>query len=413
MFRLQHLLERDFEDARGASSSSENGKSLEEARGEVRRGIDVVEFAAGMPTLMLGGALEQVSRGVDTELFRHPIGVVAGDHAVQLPGDGAAVDGADSGRLRQRVHPQALAADAACRDAACRALRGSGRAAGRVQRRPRRRGSGERDLRPRAHPRRLVRRLGPGREAPSTRVRPQRRASGSRRSPARRTTSSSCRMPTSMPPCRACSPPPSRTRASAASRVRSALRSARSATSCPSASPAMAREARIGPGLDPESTITPVTTEQARERIAGYIALGEQEGARILVDGRRRGRRRLLPRPHDPRRVRPEMRVAQEEIFGPVLALERLDSLDEALDGDRAERVRQRERDLHPQRRRRTCLPSQGHGRNGRDKRPRAGLDGVLSPSRAGRARSTGISTRRAWTACVSSPRPRSSRARW
>ena len=51
MFRLQHLLERDFEDL-AAVVVQENGKSLDEARGEVRRGIDVVEFAAGMPTLM-------------------------------------------------------------------------------------------------------------------------------------------------------------------------------------------------------------------------------------------------------------------------------------------------------------------------------------------------------------------------
>src|SRR5262249_41926761 len=50
---------------------------VEGARGEVRRGIEVVECAAGMPRLMLGGALEQVSRGVDTELFHHPLGVVA------------------------------------------------------------------------------------------------------------------------------------------------------------------------------------------------------------------------------------------------------------------------------------------------------------------------------------------------
>ncbi len=76
MFRLQALLERDFEEL-SEIVVRENGKSLDEARGEVRRGIDVVEFAAGMPTLMMGGALEQVSRGVDTELFHHPLGAVA------------------------------------------------------------------------------------------------------------------------------------------------------------------------------------------------------------------------------------------------------------------------------------------------------------------------------------------------
>jgi malonate-semialdehyde dehydrogenase (acetylating)/methylmalonate-semialdehyde dehydrogenase len=95
----------------------------------------------------------------------------------------------------------------------------------------------------------------------------------------------------------------------------------------------LAREARIGPGLDPESTITPVTTEEARERIAGYIELGVEEGARLLVDGRATGPNGgffLGPTILD--EVRPEMRVAQEEIFGPVLSIERLDSLDDALE---------------------------------------------------------------------------------
>src|ERR671936_553407 len=76
MFRLQALYERDFEEL-SELVTLENGKAIDEARGEVRRGIDVIEFAAGMPTLMMGSALEQVSRGYDSELFRHPFGVVA------------------------------------------------------------------------------------------------------------------------------------------------------------------------------------------------------------------------------------------------------------------------------------------------------------------------------------------------
>jgi malonate-semialdehyde dehydrogenase (acetylating) / methylmalonate-semialdehyde dehydrogenase len=55
----------------------ENGKGIDEARGEVRRGMEVIEFAAGMPTLMSGQANEQVSRGIDTELFHTPLGAVA------------------------------------------------------------------------------------------------------------------------------------------------------------------------------------------------------------------------------------------------------------------------------------------------------------------------------------------------
>ncbi len=51
---------------------------MEEARGEVRRGIEVVEFACGMPTLMMGNVVEDAARGIDSELIRVPLGVVAG-----------------------------------------------------------------------------------------------------------------------------------------------------------------------------------------------------------------------------------------------------------------------------------------------------------------------------------------------
>jgi malonate-semialdehyde dehydrogenase (acetylating)/methylmalonate-semialdehyde dehydrogenase len=94
----------------------------------------------------------------------------------------------------------------------------------------------------------------------------------------------------------------------------------------------MAREAKIGPGLDPESSITPVTTPEARERIAQYIELGLEEGARLLVDGRRERDSGFFLGPTILDGVRPEMRVAQEEIFGPVLSLERVSSLHEALE---------------------------------------------------------------------------------
>ena len=333
-----------------------------------------------------------------------------GDHAVQLPGDGAAVDGADRGRGRQRLHPQALAADAALRDAARRAVRGGGRAGGCLQRRPRRGGGGERDLRPRADPRRLLRRLRSGREARSTPARP-RRASASRRSPARRTTSWSCRTPTSTSPSRACSPPPSPMRGSAASPERSASRSAQSATSCPSASPGWPGRRGSARGSTPRARSRPSRRSAARERIAGYIELGEQEGARILVDGRREDGDGFFLGPTILDRVRPEMRVAQEEIFGPVLALERLDSLDEALDGDRAATS-------SATRARSSPAAARSHVPFGARSRPEWSESTSpcrprwrFSPSPAGRARSTAISMRRAWTACVSSPRPRSSRA--
>jgi malonate-semialdehyde dehydrogenase (acetylating)/methylmalonate-semialdehyde dehydrogenase len=77
MFRYKQLLEEHFEEL-SRLVSEENGKTLDEARGEVRRGIEVVEFACGIPTLMMGSVLDNVARGIDTEMFRAPLGVVAG-----------------------------------------------------------------------------------------------------------------------------------------------------------------------------------------------------------------------------------------------------------------------------------------------------------------------------------------------
>jgi malonate-semialdehyde dehydrogenase (acetylating)/methylmalonate-semialdehyde dehydrogenase len=98
----------------------------------------------------------------------------------------------------------------------------------------------------------------------------------------------------------------------------------------------MAREARVAPGGEPgtdaDSTITPVTTPEALERITGYIELGQREGATLRVDGRERtegGGFFLGPTVFD--LVEPEMALAREEIVGPVLAGERMDDLDSAI----------------------------------------------------------------------------------
>ena len=57
--------------------SIENGKIYSDAAGEYRRGLEVVEFAIGMPTLMAGYNVESVSRGIDTMMERYPLGVTA------------------------------------------------------------------------------------------------------------------------------------------------------------------------------------------------------------------------------------------------------------------------------------------------------------------------------------------------
>jgi malonate-semialdehyde dehydrogenase (acetylating) / methylmalonate-semialdehyde dehydrogenase len=82
--RLRDLLEQRAEDL-ATSITRENGKILAEARGSVRRGIEAVEFAISTPTLLQGSVLQNVSPGVDAELFREPVGVVAGITPFNFP----------------------------------------------------------------------------------------------------------------------------------------------------------------------------------------------------------------------------------------------------------------------------------------------------------------------------------------
>ena len=98
---------------------------------------------------------------------------------------------------------------------------------------------------------------------------------------------------------------------------------------------AAGRALRVGPTDNGEEVdMGPVISPQHRERIAGYLDIACQEGATIALDGRLRlfaGRGFLLG-PSIVDRVRPDMRVAREEIFGPLLSVIRVANLDEALD---------------------------------------------------------------------------------
>ncbi len=76
LFRYKHLLEERFEDL-ARITTLEHGKTLAEARGEVRRAIENVDVAVGVPTLMQGKNLEDVARGIDEYAVRQPLGVFA------------------------------------------------------------------------------------------------------------------------------------------------------------------------------------------------------------------------------------------------------------------------------------------------------------------------------------------------
>jgi malonate-semialdehyde dehydrogenase (acetylating)/methylmalonate-semialdehyde dehydrogenase len=84
MYRLQALLSQ-HKDEIARSVTRENGKLHDEAAGEVRRGIEVVELACAAPSLLQGRLLQDVSRGYDTTMYRFPLGVVAGISPFNFP----------------------------------------------------------------------------------------------------------------------------------------------------------------------------------------------------------------------------------------------------------------------------------------------------------------------------------------
>src|SRR5579872_1673540 len=76
LFKLKQLLESHLEEL-AQICTQENGKTLAESRGELRRAIENVEVACGVPSLMQGYNLEDVAAGIDEMMIRQPLGVVA------------------------------------------------------------------------------------------------------------------------------------------------------------------------------------------------------------------------------------------------------------------------------------------------------------------------------------------------
>ncbi len=84
LFKFRSLLEKYHSDV-AHSIVRENGKLLREAHGSLRRGLDVVEFACGIPSQLMGQTLTDISRDVDCHTIREPVGVVVGIPPFNFP----------------------------------------------------------------------------------------------------------------------------------------------------------------------------------------------------------------------------------------------------------------------------------------------------------------------------------------
>ena len=84
MFKFRDLIEQHFEEL-AALVTREHGKTLPEARAEVQRGLEMVEFSCGVPSMLMGDTLPNIAAEVDAETMRHPVGVCVGITPYNFP----------------------------------------------------------------------------------------------------------------------------------------------------------------------------------------------------------------------------------------------------------------------------------------------------------------------------------------
>jgi malonate-semialdehyde dehydrogenase (acetylating) / methylmalonate-semialdehyde dehydrogenase len=331
LFSFRDLVDRHTDDL-ARIISSEHGKVFEDAKGEVIRGLEVVEFVCGVPQLLKGEYSDQVSTDIDSYSFRQPLGVCAGItpfnfpamvpmwmHPVAIATGNTFVlkpserDPSASNLIAELyqeaglpdgvfnvVHGDKVAVDALLDhpDVAAISFVGSTPIAKYVYERATQHGK-------------RVQALGGAKnhavvlpDADLDFAAGQLTAAGFGSAGQR---------------CMAIS-------------VAVAVGDA--------ASPLVdrlekkAREIRVGPGLDPASEMGPVVTPEARGRIVDYIAQGVGAGADAVVDGRElefEGEGFFVgPTLFD--RVETGMSIYRDEIFGPVLVVVRVDTLDQAIE---------------------------------------------------------------------------------
>ena len=332
LFAFRELLHAR-RDELAAAITAEHGKVLADAAGEVQRGLEVVEYACGIPALLRGGFSENVSTEVDSYSIRQPLGVVAVISPFNFPamvplwfvpiaiacGNAVVLKPSE----KDPTAPTLLAewfAEAGLPDGVFNVVHGDKEAVDALLDHPTVRRS---------------RSSAPPRWRGTSTSAARRPASGCRRSAARRTTWWCCPTPTSTWPPTRRSTPASARRGSGAWRSPSWSRSSRSRDELVGADrrpdgrhPHRRRPARLrhGPAGHRRRTGTGWPS---------YVDAGAAAGATVVVDGRDvtpdggRGGFWLGPTLFD--QVTPEMSIYTDEIFGPVLSVVRAGSYDEAL----------------------------------------------------------------------------------
>ena len=84
MFRMRQIMEARFDEI-AALVTREHGKTLAESRAEVQRAVEMVEFSCGIPSMIVGDTMPNIARSVDAETIRHPLGVCVGITPYNFP----------------------------------------------------------------------------------------------------------------------------------------------------------------------------------------------------------------------------------------------------------------------------------------------------------------------------------------
>jgi malonate-semialdehyde dehydrogenase (acetylating) / methylmalonate-semialdehyde dehydrogenase len=303
--------------------SDEHGKVLSDAAGEVQRGLEVVEFACGIPTLLKGSYSDQVSTGVDVYSFREPLGVVAGITPFNFPAMvpmwmyPVAIACGNTFVLKPSERDPGVSAliaelwqRAGLPDGVFNVVNGDKEAVDALLDAPE------------------VAAVSFVGSTPIARYIHQRASENGKRVQALGGAKNHAVVLPDADLDFAADHLVASAFGSAGERcmaISAAVAVGRQADALLETVAAKARAVRVGPGRQPDSEMGPVITAAARERIVSLIGTGERQGAELLVDGRG-----LAVPGHEDGffvgptvidRVRPEMDVYREEIFGPVLSV--------------------------------------------------------------------------------------------
>jgi malonate-semialdehyde dehydrogenase (acetylating) / methylmalonate-semialdehyde dehydrogenase len=332
LFKFRELVSANIQRIAEAISD-EHGKVVSDARGEVQRGLEVVEFACGIPTLLKGGFSDQVSTGVDVYSFRQPLGVCVGITPFNFPAMvpmwmfPVAIATGNTFILKPSERdPSAsmiiaeLWAEAGLPDGVFNVVHGDKTAVDALLNHPDVAAVSFVGSTPIA---RYIHQTG---TANGKRV----QALGGAKNHAIILPDAGIDYTSDHLVAAAFGSAGERCMA-----ISAAVAVGGAADDLIAAVSEKARAVKVGPGREADSEMGPVVTSAARDRIRSLIGTGEEQGAKLVVDGRG-----LTVPGHDNGywvgptvidEVTPSMDVYKEEIFGPVLSVVRADSVDAAI----------------------------------------------------------------------------------